>query len=117
MKTKLFRMVIAACLLLFILPVVTLAQARIMDAKLPPSGDLKIFMTSVDNIYSVKIQVGTTEGDSDIYNSTFTLAQMTVTSENVLEKNIGSLSAGAFVIITVVPVNGENKEIELVVGN
>lgn len=109
MKT-LFTLTVA---LLLTVTASTFAQTRIMDAKLLQTGELSVYMTATDSITAVIVQVGAESGDSGIYNAAFSLADFTVTADHVLEKNIGSLPAGSYALITITLSSGESKEIEI----
>jgi hypothetical protein len=100
------------------------AQSRIMDASIQWSGGagtLTVFLTDIDNLSGLKIDMGETADSFGVYNTTYTISGNnfgsagTVSPENVLSVPIGNYATNSdyFIRIRVLLTNSGYNEIEI----
>lgn len=113
MKTTYVKRPLVVILLLLLSAATYSQSAKIMDATLRPSGALSIYMTAATGISTVIVRVGTEAGDSSLYHEQFTVSDFTVTADNVLVKNIGTVPSGSFATIIVTLSSGDKQNIDI----
>ena len=124
MKNHCTKFLFALLLLLFSKS--SFAQSKIMDGRLDfnpnssqYSGQVSLFLTDTALISSIKILVGSSAGDSDLYQSSYTIGVggsfPGTIQDNVLTTSIGTFSfhANYYALLRVLLSNGQVNQIAI----